>query len=76
MLGTALRNASTGKVIYTPPDNIDAINRLLKNYEQYINEEDDVPHLIKMAVQYYQFESIHPFYDGNGRIGRIINIWA
>ncbi len=67
-------NASTGKVIYTPPDNIDAINRLLRNYEQYINEEDDVPHLIKMAIQHYQFESIHPFYDGNGRTGRIINI--
>lgn len=72
--GTALRNASTGKVIYTPPDNLDAINRLLRNYEKYINEEEDVPHLIKMAVQHYQFESIHPFYDGNGRTGRIINI--
>lgn len=72
--GTALRSTSTGKVIYTPPDNMDAINRLLRNYEQYINEEDDVPHLIKMAVQHYQFESIHPFYDGNGRTGRIINI--
>jgi Fic family protein len=72
--GTALRNASTGKVIYTPPDNSDTINKLLRNYEQYINEEDDIPHLIKMAVQHYQFESIHPFYDGNGRTGRIINI--
>jgi Fic family protein len=72
--GTALRNASTGKVIYTPPDNLDAINKLLRNYEQYINEQDDVAPLIKMAVQHYQFESIHPFYDGNGRTGRIINI--
>jgi Fic family protein len=72
--GTALRNASIGKVIYTPPDNFETINRLLRNYEQYINEEDDVPYLIKMAVQHYQFESIHPFYDGNGRTGRIINI--
>lgn len=72
--GTALRNASTGKVIYTPPDNLDTINRLLRNYEQYINEGDDMPHLIKMAIQHYQFESIHPFYDGNGRTGRIINI--
>ena len=72
--GTALRNSSTGKVIYTPADNMDAINKLLRNYEQYINEVDDVPHLIKMAVQHYQFESIHPFYDGNGRTGRIINI--
>lgn len=72
--GTALRNASTGKVIYTPPDNIDVINKLLRNYEQYLNEEDDVPSLVKMAIQHYQFESIHPFYDGNGRTGRIINI--
>jgi len=72
--GTALRNASTGKVIYTPPDNFDTLTKLLRNYEQYINEKDDVPYLIKMAVQHYQFESIHPFYDGNGRTGRIINI--
>lgn len=72
--GTALRNGSTGKIIYTPPDNLDVINKLLRNYEKYINEEDDVPHLIKMAVQHYQFESIHPFYDGNGRTGRIIYI--
>jgi len=72
--GTALRNASTGKVIYTPPDNIETINILLRNYEQYINVEDGVQPLIKMAIQHYQFESIHPFYDGNGRTGRIVNI--
>lgn len=72
--GTALRNASTGKVIYTPPDNIHSINMLMKNLEKYLNEQDDISSLIKMAVQHYQFESIHPFYDGNGRTGRIINI--
>ncbi len=72
--GTALRNASSGKVIYTPPDHKEVIFKLLRNYELYINEEDDVSPLIKMAVQHYQFESIHPFYDGNGRTGRIINI--
>ncbi len=72
--GTALRNAATGKVIYTPPDDIDRINLLLKNFEQYFNKQDDISPLIKMAVQHYQFESIHPFYDGNGRTGRIINI--
>lgn len=72
--GTALRNAATGKVIYTPPDNIDSINRLMKNLEKYLNEEDEISPLIKMAVQHYQFESIHPFYDGNGRTGRIINV--
>jgi Fic family protein len=72
--GTALRSSKTGKVVYTPPDNIDDILRLLGNFEKYINERDEVPYLIKMAVQHYQFESIHPFYDGNGRTGRIINI--
>ena len=72
--GTALRSSKTGKVVYTPPDNIDDIRRLLGNFEKYINERDEGPYLIKMAVQHYQFESIHPFYDGNGRTGRIINI--
>ena len=72
--GTALRNAATGKVIYTPPDNIDTISRLMSNLEKYLNEKDEVSPLIKMAIQHYQFESIHPFYDGNGRTGRIINI--
>ena len=72
--GTALRNAATGKVIYIPPDNLDTINRLMRNFEQYINNQDDISALIKMAVQHYQFESIHPFYDGNGRTGRIINV--
>lgn len=72
--GTALRNAATGKVIYTPPDDINSIKRLINNLEKYLNEEDDISPLIKVAVQHYQFESIHPFYDGNGRTGRIINI--
>lgn len=72
--GTALRNAATKKVIYTPPDNYDTILGLMKNLENYLNEQDDISPLIKMAIQHYQFESIHPFYDGNGRTGRIINI--
>ena len=72
--GTALRNASTNKIIYTPPDDHDVILKLMRNLENYINEQDDISPLIKMAVQHYQFESIHPFYDGNGRTGRIINI--
>jgi Fic family protein len=72
--GTALRNAATNKVIYTPPDEYDTILNLMKNLDNYLNNQDDISPLIKMAVQHYQFESIHPFYDGNGRTGRIINI--
>lgn len=72
--GTALRNAASGKVIYTPPDNYDIILGLMKNLEGYLNEKDDLSPLVKLAVQHYQFESIHPFYDGNGRTGRIINV--
>lgn len=72
--GTALKNATTGEVIYTPPDDKEAILALMKNLEDYINEKDEVSPLIKLAIQHYQFESIHPFYDGNGRTGRILNV--
>jgi Fic family protein len=72
--GTALKNAVTGKVIYTPPDDYARILHLMKNLEDYLNEEGDISPLIRVAIQHYQFESIHPFYDGNGRTGRIINI--
>jgi Fic family protein len=73
--GTALVNDLTNEVIYTPPDNFDTISNLMKNLEEYLNDrEDDVSPLIKLAIQHYQFESIHPFYDGNGRTGRIINV--
>lgn len=74
--GTSLKNASTGRVVYTPPQTIDEIEQLMRNLEDYINnpELQDVDPLIKMSVIHFQFESIHPFYDGNGRTGRIINI--
>lgn len=73
--GTALINDLTNEIIYTPPDNFDTINELMKNLEIYLNDEaDDISPLIKLAIQHYQFESIHPFYDGNGRTGRIINV--
>ena len=72
--GTALKNAHTGQVIYTPPFGKDVINEKLKNLEAYMNKADDTDALIKMAIIHYQFESIHPFYDGNGRTGRIINV--
>ena len=72
--GTVLKNQATGEIIHTPPQDEAAIKELLNNLEQYINSEDEVDPLIKMAVIHYQFESIHPFYDGNGRTGRILNI--
>jgi len=72
--GTCLRNMQTGEVIFTPPQDYDVIQELLSNLEIYINEPNDIDPLINMAVIHYQFESIHPFYDGNGRTGRIINI--
>ena len=73
--GTVLRNESTGEIVYTPPEGGDEIKRLLNNLEKYINKDnDDIDPLIKLAVIHYKFESIHPFYDGNGRTGRIINI--
>jgi Fic family protein len=74
--GTALINDRTGQTIYTPPDHHDAIVRLMSNLERFINDDSisALDPLIKMAVIHHQFESIHPFYDGNGRTGRIINI--
>jgi Fic family protein len=74
--GTALKNASTGEVIYTPPQDPEEIRNLMANLEKFINDRSlcDFDPLIKMAIIHYQFESIHPFYDGNGRTGRIINI--
>lgn len=73
--GTVLKNAVTGEVIYTSPSGVDNILDLLSNLEQYINNDfDHIDPLIKLAVIHYQFEAIHPFYEGNGRAGRIINV--
>lgn len=73
--GTALVNDITGKKIYTPPDGEERLRNLLTNWQNYIHQEDDgVDSLIKLAVQHYQFEAIHPFSDGNGRTGRIVNL--
>jgi len=74
--GTALKNEQTGKVVYTPPQDPKEIEDLMSNLEGFINSSDwsDWDPLVKMAVIHHQFESIHPFYDGNGRTGRIINI--
>lgn len=74
--GTALKNATTGEIVYTPPQDYNTIRDLMTNLEQYINDStmSDFDNLVKMAIIHYQFESIHPFYDGNGRTGRIINV--
>jgi Fic family protein len=74
--GTVLKNPATGEVVYTPPQDYETVRSLMKNLVDYINrpELDDSDPLIKMAIIHYQFESIHPFYDGNGRVGRIINV--
>lgn len=74
--GTALKNDLTGETVYTPPQHADEIIALMTNLERFINDDDlcDWDPLTKMAVIHHQFESIHPFYDGNGRTSRIINI--
>jgi Fic family protein len=71
--GTALTNNATGKIIYTPPEGEDRLRQLLANWEKFLHEETGIDPLIKMAAAHYQFEAIHPFTDGNGRTGRVIN---
>jgi Fic family protein len=72
--GTALRNQATGQTIYTPPVGEAVIRDLLGNWEAFLHQDDDIDPLIKMAIAHYQFEAIHPFIDGNGRTGRVLNI--
>jgi Fic family protein len=70
--GTALAKA-TGEVVYTPPEGEALLRDLLANWEKFLHHEKDVDPLVRMAVGHYQFEAIHPFTDGNGRTGRVIN---
>lgn len=74
--GTELKNEQTGEIVYTPPQTHDEVEAMMSNLEQFINDNalSDWDPLVKMAIIHHQFESIHPFYDGNGRTGRIINI--
>ena len=72
--GTALVNEATGAVIYTPPDGQDLLRDKLANWERYIHEAEDIDPIIRLAVMHYQFEAIHPFTDGNGRTGRVLNL--
>lgn len=70
--GTQLKNPVNNQVIYTPPEGDEVISEKLKNLEDFIHAQDDLDPLVKMAIIHYQFEAIHPFFDGNGRTGRII----
>jgi Fic family protein len=72
--GTTLANSHTGEVIYTPPEGEARLRELLANWERFAHESPDLDPLVRMAVLHYQFEAIHPFPDGNGRTGRILNI--
>lgn len=72
--GTALMNQATHRVVYTPPEGASLLRDKLANWERYIHENDDVDPLIRLAVMHYQFEAIHPFTDGNGRTGRVLNL--
>lgn len=74
--GTVLKNERTGEIVYTPPQDYPTIERLMDNLVQFMNDEalSDLDPLIKMAIVHHRFETVHPFYDGNGRTGRIINI--
>ena len=72
--GTALTNEATGKVVYTPPDGEDRLRGLLANWERFLHDATDLDPLVRMAAGHYQFEAIHPFTDGNGRTGRILNL--
>jgi Fic family protein len=74
--GTKLLNEATGETVYIPPQDYDTIVKLMENLQDYINNDElsDVDPLVKMAIIHHRFESIHPFYDGNGRTGRIISI--
>lgn len=71
--GTALANHATGEVVYTPPEGEAHIRDLLANWERFLHEEEAIDPLVRMAAAHYQFEAIHPFTDGNGRTGRVLN---
>ena len=70
--GTQLKNPATDAIVYTPPEGENVIREKLKNLEDFIHAEDNIDPLVKMAIIHYQFEAIHPFFDGNGRTGRIV----
>jgi len=72
--GTVLKNQTTGAVVYEPPQDAVLIEKLMTQLVDFIHAEDEFDPLLRMAIAHHQFESIHPFYDGNGRTGRILNL--
>jgi len=72
--GTRIANPATGQIVYAPPEGADVIREKLSAWERFVHATDDLDPLVRMAVAHYQFEAIHPFHDGNGRTGRVINI--
>jgi Fic family protein len=72
--GTVLRNERSGRAIYEPPQDAEQVAALMGNLIDFIHAEDGLDPLLRMAIAHHQFESIHPFYDGNGRTGRILNL--
>jgi Fic family protein len=72
--GTRIANPATREIIYSPPQGAELIREKLSGWERFVHAEDDLDPLVRMAVAHYQFEAIHPFHDGNGRTGRVINI--
>ena len=72
--GTTLKSRMTGEVIYTPPEGQKLLQKKLDNWADFMHNDVEIDPLVRMAVQHYQFEAIHPFADGNGRTGRILNI--
>ena len=71
--GTALANEATGEIVYTPPEGEKLLRDLLANWERFLHEDVSIDPLIRVSVAHYQFEAIHPFTDGNGRAGRVLN---
>lgn len=72
--GTRIANPTTREIVYAPPEGVDVIRDKLTAWERFVHADDDLDPLVRMAVAHYQFEAIHPFHDGNGRTGRVINI--
>lgn len=72
--GTRIANPATGEIVYAPPEGEERVRNKLTDWERFIHADDDLDPLVRMAVAHYQFEAIHPFHDGNGRTGRVLNI--